>query len=133
MLTENPLVSLLGMLCSVVLVLVLAYGFTRYIVGSGRLGNFGMGQRNESLRVLAQTPVGKDQRLAVIQAGSRYLVVGMTPENISLLAELTQEEAAEWKRDSAETSSVMLSGFQQTLINTWQKRKEVSSSDRGSG
>ena len=123
MLTENPLVSLLGMLSCIVLILVLAYGFTRYVVGSAWLGDFKTGQRNESLRVLAQTPVGKDQRLAVIQAGSRYLVVGMTPHSINLLAELTQEEAAEWKKETAGSSSVMLSGFQQTLIDTWQKRK----------
>ena len=123
MLTENPLVSLLGMLSCVVLVLVLAYGFTRYVVGSGWLGDFKAGQRSERLRILAQTPVGKDQRLAVIQAGSRYLVVGMTQHSINLLAELTQEEAAEWKKETAESSSVMLSGFQQTLIDTWKKRK----------
>lgn len=123
MLTENPLVSLLGMLSCIVLILVLAYGFTRYVVGSAWLGDFKTGQRNESLRVLAQTPVGKDQRLAVIQAGSRYLVVGMTPHSINLLAELTQEEAAEWKKETAGSSAVMLSGFQQTLIDTWQKRR----------
>ena len=123
MLTENPLLSLLGMLGSVVLILALAYGFTRYVVGSGRLGDFRTGQRNECLRVLAQTPVGKDQRLAVIQAGERYLVVGMTPQNITLLTELTDEEAVIWRKDPVESSAVTLSGFQQTLVDTWQKRK----------
>ena len=39
------------------------------------------------------------------------------------LAELTQEEASEWKKETAGSSAVMLSGFQQTLIDTWQKRK----------
>lgn len=125
MLTENPLLSLLGMLSSIVVILALAYVFTRYAVGGGWLGDFrmGTGQRNESLRVLAQTPVGKDQRLAVVQAGNRYLVVGMTPQNITLLAELTEEEAAGWRRDPVESSADTLSGFQQTLINTWKKRK----------
>ena len=123
MISENPLLSLFGMLGSVVLILVLAYCFTRYVVGNGGLGELGMGQRNEHLRVLAQTPVGKDQRLAVIQAGERYFVVGMTPQNITLLSELTAEEASLWTKNTSRESAAALSGFQQTFMNTWQKRK----------
>ncbi len=130
MISENPLLSLFGMLGSVVLILVLAYCFTRYVVGMGGLGDLGMGQRNEYLRVLAQTSVGKDQRLAVVQAGERYFVVGMTPQNITLLSELTPEEASIWRKDTSRESAAALSGFQQTLVNTWQKRKRGEESCR---
>ena len=121
MLTENPLLSLAGMLCSVALILGLAYWFTRYIVGGGKMGN--LGQRNDKLCVLAQLPLGKDQHLAVVRVGERYLAVGMTPQNITLLSELTPEEAAPWLKDTTPESAAMLSGFQQTFVNAWQKRK----------
>ena len=123
MLTENPLLSVLGMLVSVVLILGLAYWFTRYVVGGGRLGSLGLGQQNEKLCVLTQTPIGKDQRLAVIQAGERYFVVGITPQNITLISELTSEEAQPWLKDSMQEGKVMLPGFQQAMIQAWQKRK----------
>ena len=121
--TENPLLSVLGMLISVVLILGLAYWFTRYIVGGGRLGSLGLGQQNEKLGVLTQAPIGKDQRLAVIQVGERYFVVGITPQNITLISELTLEEVRPWLKDSGQEGAAVLTGFQQTLIQAWQKRK----------
>ena len=101
----------------------MAYWFTRYVVGGGRLGSLGLGQQNEKLCVLTQTPIGKDQRLAVIQAGKRYFIVGITPQNITLISELTSEEAQPWLKDSMQEGTVVLTGFQQVLIQSWQKRK----------
>ena len=98
-LTDSPWVSLLGMLIAIVVVIGLAYWFTRYIVGKGRIPALSMmSRRDEKLSVLAQTQIGKDQRLAVVQAGERYLLVGVTAHNISLLSELTAEEEALAKR-----------------------------------
>lgn len=123
MLTESPLLSLLGMLGSVLLILGLAYWFTRHVVGSGGLDRIAFRQRNENLQVLAQIPVGKDQSLAVIQIGERYFAVGITPQNITMLSELTADEISPWRKDTAREDTVSLSGFQQTLINTWNKKK----------
>ena len=120
MLSDNPWVSLLGMLLTVAAVVGLAYWFTRHVVG-GRYGaSLGLLQRNEQLRVLAQTQVGKDQRLAVVQAGTRYFLLGMTPQNISLLAELTEEEAAVWQGPE-EPSPVP---FQQAFQNAIHREKK---------
>ena len=123
MLEENPLLSLLGMLGSVILILGLAYWFTRYVVGAGGLDRFGWRQHDERLRVLDRTPLGKDQHLAVVQIGARYFAVGVTTQNINLLSELTEEEAAPWLKDAAQEGMAAMSGFQQTLLKTWQKKR----------
>ena len=72
-LNDSPWLSLLGMIVAIVVVIGLAYWFTR-MVGKGRFHALGIGRRDEKLTVLAQTQIGKDQRLAVVQTlGSRIL------------------------------------------------------------
>lgn len=121
--TENPWVSLLGMLVAVAVVTGLAYWFTRHVVGGSRFQSFGLLQKNGQLQILAQTQIGKEQRLAVVQAGTRYFLVGITMQNISLLAELTEEEASVWQH-SQEEGSASAPPFHQALIDTLQKRKK---------
>lgn len=124
-LTDNPWVSLLGMLIAIVLVIGLAYWFTRFVVGKGRLPAFGMSRRDEKLSVLAQTQIGKDQRLAVVQAGERYLLIGVTAQSISLLAELTAEEAAQWLPESREEGDGQTPTFKQAFMDSlrnWKQR-----------
>lgn len=122
---DNPWISLLGMLVVVAVVVALAYFFTRYVVGGGWAGSMGMGRKNMGLTVLAQTPMGKDQRLAVIQVGERYFLVGLTPQNISMLAELTEEETALW-RESQSSQGQPPQGipFRQALMDTLQRGKK---------
>lgn len=124
MLTENPWVSLLGMLVTVVVVIGLAYWFTRYIVGGKHMGSLGLLQKNEQLQVLAQTQVGKDQRLAVVQAGKRYFLLGMTPQNISLLAELSEDEAACWIKVRENCQTGQETPFQQVFQKAFKREKK---------
>ncbi len=124
MVAENPWVSLLGAVITVAVVIGLAYWFTRYIVGGKHMGSLGLLQRNEQLRVLAQTQVGRDQRLAVVQAGTRYFLLGMTPQNISLLAELTEEEAACWLKERESTQTEQKTPFQQAFQKAINKEKK---------
>lgn len=125
-LTDSPWVSLLGMLIAIVVVIGLAYWFTRYIVGKGRIPALGMmARRDEKLSVLAQTQIGKDQRLAVVQAGERYLLVGVTAQNISLLSELTAEEAAYWLPKSKDEGDGQTPTFKQAFtdaLRNWKQR-----------
>ncbi len=93
---ESGLLSLLWVLVCVLAILGAAYWFTKYVVGRKLGGRYGLG-RTEGLRVLARTPVGKDQNLMVVQAGERYFLVGAAPSGITMLAEFTPEEAEAWK------------------------------------
>ena len=47
----------------------------------------------EHFRVLERLPMGREQSVALVQAGERYFLLGVTASNVSLIAELTQEEA----------------------------------------
>ena len=121
--TENPWVSLLGMIVAVVVITGLAYWFTRHVIGGNRVKSLGTLQKKEQLQVLAQTQIGKEECLAVVQAGKRYFVVGVTPQNISLLAELTEEEASIWQ-PCQEEESTPAAPFHQMMMDALQKRKK---------
>ena len=82
------LLSLLGMLAVMLLILAGAYGATRW-AGRGFGGAFTGGR----LRVLDRARVGREQQVLVVQAGERYFLLGSSPSQVSLLAELSREEA----------------------------------------
>lgn len=102
MLGDNPVVSLLWMIVSIVVIIGLAYWFTKYVAGRGGLGAFGPLKAGEGLELLAQLPLGREQRLVLTRVGERYFLLGVTASNISMLAEFTAEEAALWKEGAEE-------------------------------
>ena len=122
-LTDSPWISLLGVIIAIVVVIGLAYWFTR-LVGNGKIPAFGIGRRDDKLSVLAQAPIGKEQRLAVIQAGERYFLVGVTAQNISLLAELSAEEAAQWLPESGEEGDGQTPSFKQAFMDSLRNKKQ---------
>ena len=88
----NSLFSLGWMLLCVVIIIVLAYLFTKYVAGrGGRL--MGVSGGTDRFRVLERLSLGREQSMALVQAGERYFLLGVTPSGVSLVAELTQEEA----------------------------------------
>jgi len=123
-LNDSPWLSLLGMLVAIVVVIGLAYWVTRIIAGRGTLP-FGTGRKDDKLSVLVQKQIGKDQRLAVVQAGEKYFLVGITAQNISLLAELTAEEAAYWLPDENPQGDGQPPTFKQAFMDSlgnWKQR-----------
>ncbi len=88
----DNILSLMGLLICVLVVIVLAYLFTKYV--AGRNGSFlGVGGGNDRFKVLIRLSLGRDQSLVLVQAGERYLLLGVAPSGVSLVAELTQEES----------------------------------------
>lgn len=87
--------SLLGILLVLLLVLGGCYLFTRW-AGVGLGGRLGLTPSGSRLRVLERLPVGRDQALLVVEAANRHFLLGSSPSGLSLLAELTEEEAALW-------------------------------------
>ena len=51
------------------------------------------------MRLLDQLTMGADLRLVLVQVGTRYLLLGLSSNGITQLAELTAEEAALWEAD----------------------------------
>lgn len=93
---HEDIFSLVGMLVSVVLILFLAYAFTKYIAGR----TFGGAARaGGHMRILDQLLLSKDHKIALVQAGERWLLVGVAPSGITLLAELSEEERVLWQSE----------------------------------
>ena len=87
----NSLLSLVWMLVCVLAVIVLAWLFTRYVAGRG--GMIGASGGSERFKVLARLSLGREQSAVLVRAGEKYLLLGVTPSEVSLLKELTAEEA----------------------------------------
>ena len=115
---DAALASFLWMLVCVVLIIGLAYWFTKYVAGRGALGAFSGGRRME---VLDRLPLGRDQNLILARVGERYLLLGAGTAGITLLAELTEEEAAAWK--PPETAAGEKPGFKETFLTIMKQRE----------
>ena len=88
----ESLLSLAWMLICVLVIIVLAYLFTKYVAGRG-IGKLGLSGGSDGFKVLARLSLGRDQSAALVKAGEKYLLLGVAPSGISLLKELTREEA----------------------------------------
>ena len=79
----DDILALIWLLVCVLAIAALAYLFTKYVAGRGGALP-GLGSGNARLKALA---------LVLVQAGERYLLLGTAPSGVSLVAELTAEEA----------------------------------------
>lgn len=118
MLKDNIAASFLWLVVSVVLIIGLAYWFTRYVVGRGGFGAAGL-LKTGGLEVLAQLTLGRDQKLLVVRAGERFFLLGAAAGSVTMLAEFTAEEAALW-REKAEKKD--LPGFREALNAVLQQK-----------
>lgn len=115
---------LLKALLITVLVLVLAYWFTRHMAGrmAGRMAG-GSHVRGRCITVLEQVSVGKESKLLLARLGDRLYFLAMTPGGITILREVTEEEAASWtgpESSPAETPD----SFAQAIRRVLEKRKK---------
>lgn len=83
---------LLKMIISVGLVCLLAYAILRW--GLGRMVNTREG--SEQMEVLGRLAVGPDRSIMVVRVGPRFLVIGNTETELSLLRELSEEDARDF-------------------------------------
>ena len=110
------LASVLWVLVCVVLIMGLAFWFTKYVAGRGALGAFSGGRRME---VLDRLPLGRDQSVVLARVGERYLLLGAGTAGVTLLAELTEEEAAAWKPPEAAEERP---GFKEALFTVMKQK-----------
>ena len=87
----SSLFSLIWLLVCVLAVVVLAYLFTRYVAGRG--GAMGMAGGSERFKVLSRLSLGREQSAVLVKAGEKYLLLGVTASEITVLKELTRSEA----------------------------------------
>ena len=87
--------EVLWLLIAVVLILGLAYLFTRYVAGNQRLTSQ-RGRKTKMLHIVEQVYMGRERQIVLVQAGEKYFLLGNTPNQITTLAEFTAEEVAVW-------------------------------------
>lgn len=115
--------SLLGMLLTIVAILALAYWCTRLIARGGlpgfpRAGGAGA----ENMALLWQHNVGKNERLVLVRVHSRCLLLGVTGQSIQVITELTEEEARQWLEEEPPKGPIPPS-FSQVLRQSFPKKK----------
>lgn len=104
----SVVLSLLGGLMLFALVLLLAWFCTRWIGGYYR----SRGVQGGTVRVLERTVIGPDRTLMVVRAGERVWLLGVTPQNITPIGELSpdaypEDEAQEALRVPADFSDAL--------------------------
>ena len=115
--------SLLWVLVATVLILALAYWFTRYVVGRLAGGKF-LGRQGR-ITVLEQVSVGKDQRLLLVQMGDKVYLLGVTPGGITRLETLSAEGAAGWTAgENPPDAPASSMGFREALRKVMNQRKQ---------
>ena len=97
----REILSLVGIIAVVLLVLGGSYVFTRW-AGRGLGGGWFAGAGGSRMRLVDRLAIGRDQSLLVAQVGTRHLLLGASPAGVTLLAELTEEEGAQWHMAPAE-------------------------------
>ncbi len=88
----DNILSLLWVLVCVLVIIALAYLFTKYVAGKGA-GFLGPGGGSDRFKVLARLSLGREQSLVLVQAGERYFLLGVASAGVSLVSELSREEA----------------------------------------
>lgn len=121
--------EILWLLIAVVLVMGLAYLFTRYVAGNHSLLS-GRGKSEKMLRVVEQTYMGRDRQIVLVQAGDRYFLLGNTPTQITTLAELSPEEIEAWREKERQMGEEGQSpSFAQALQEILKQRGRRNSGD----
>ena len=112
----EEILSVLWVLVCTVAVLALCYYVTRRLTRLPALSRYAGGILREGrLEVLARVPLGKDQSLVVAAVGQRCFLLGCAAGSISLLTELTEEEAAAWTARREEKNSTEQRSFRDAM------------------
>ena len=112
----EEILSVLWVLVCTVAVLALCYYVTRRLTRLPALSRYAGGIPQEGrLEVLARVPLGKDQSLVVAAVGKRCFLLGCAAGSISLLTELTEEEAAAWTARREEKNSTEQRSFRDAM------------------
>lgn len=115
--------SLLWVLVCVVVILALAYWFTRYVARG--FPGIRETQGPEQFRILARLALGREESLALVRAGERYFLLGITPTGITNLAEFSKEEAQLWlNAQEAPTAPPSFREAVQLVLGKKQQRKQ---------
>lgn len=111
--------SLIGMCLCVVVILYLAYWFTRRIA-AGNLS--GVIKSNGNMRLCDRLPIAQNKSIVVVRVGLRWLVLGVADEQITLLTELSEEESRIWRQSRPAETKADAPKFSDVMTNALRNR-----------
>lgn len=113
--------SLIGMCLCVAVILYLAYWFTRRIA----VGNFGGNITSGGhMRIYDRLPLGQNKAVVVARVGLRWLVLGVSDEQITLLTELSEEESRIWRQAKQVSSETAAPKFSEVISDVLRKKND---------
>lgn len=90
--------QVLWALLVIIVVLILAYGCTRWIAGRAA-GDRWSGVPGGRITILEKVTVGKDQKLLLVKLGDVYYFLGSASNGITCLRQVPAEEAERWETE----------------------------------
>lgn len=91
--------SIIVTFAAAALIIYLSYLFSKYV---GKTMNKSSSSRY--MRLIDQITIGQDRNIVIMQAGDKYLLVGITSGQINLLREMKEEELVLLSPDEEQTT-----------------------------
>ena len=85
--TKDNILQLLGLLFVFILVLFAA-GYVSKFIGNRAMGGFG----NRNINVIESFRLDNNKAIQIIRIADKYLAIGISKDNISVLAQLNEED-----------------------------------------
>lgn len=108
--------SALGTLLAVGAILYLTYIASKYI-GKGSMAL----TQSKYLKTLDRASLSQDKSLAIVQAGEKYYLIGITQNSISRIAELNSEDLIELQENG---TNLAQPNFKEALLKFGSKEKK---------
>lgn len=116
----SVVLSLIGGLVLFALVLLLAWLCTRWLGGHYRARSTPGG----SIRVLERAAIGPDRALMVVRAGRRVWLLGVTPQSVTPIGELSPEDYPEEEAPDAPAGAMDFTRALQDAVGKWAPGKK---------
>ncbi len=110
----DGITTALGYLVIIGVILYLAYVSSKHIGRTGKIGG-----RTQYMKMVSQLPVGQYGTIAIVQAGKKYLLLGMTSSQITILDQF--DELEELENDGGDVTDTL--NFRQQFERLAKRKK----------
>lgn len=93
--TLDTFVQLIGVALIFLFVLAATYATTKWIANYQRTTG-----KNRNIKVIEIYRLSNNKYIEIIQTGSKYLAIGVSKDNISVLAELSEDDIINFSADN---------------------------------
>ena len=114
----QSVMQLIGIVLIFLVVLALTYLTSKWVGGYQRIN-----MKNKNLQIIESIGVGNNKYIALIKAGEEYLVVAIGKDEITMLAQLTEEQLTEVPQ--FDQNGVLISGNSKTADNFQEVMEKV--------